>query len=331
MVSIILPIYNVENYLTFCLESLLNQSPCTLEIICVNDGSTDNSRLIIEEYQEKCQCIVLINQENQGLSVARNTGLEYVNGKYLMFVDSDDFLEPNVLGPLYDIATKYDLDILDFRINSYKNNRKIEWRNNYLNIKSPLSGKEYFEKFIIQYGVQPSVSAWSHLYKTEFLKQNNLQFLPGRYYEDIPFTAEAYLLASKVFFIDIPIYNYRCNENSITKGVLSPKHVEDNIFISKAIVELSTKHNVSIPMDNFFNALVKQMKTFAERGRYNEILKLLVPNVYKNINYKLFNTRSRLLFWLLRINLVFKVFPVFLKLFIYSIILRNKILFLFKL
>jgi glycosyltransferase EpsJ len=215
-ISIIVPVFQVENFIQECLESLVNQTLDSIEIVCVNDGSYDNSLKIIEEYKRRFKFIRLINQENQGLSGARNTGLKHISGEYLLFVDGDDFLEPNVLASIYEIASDNNLDILDFYINSVEDNIKRIWKNQYLKIDTPITGEIYFNKYIKQFRNQPPVSAWSHLYRTEFIKQNHLEFIRDRYYEDIPFTAEAYLVAYRVYFTDIQVYNYRHNESSIT-------------------------------------------------------------------------------------------------------------------
>ena len=110
-VSVVIPVYNVEGYLEECLDSVINQTLEDIEIICINDGSTDNSLEILEEYAKKDNRIKILNQENQGISATRNNGLKICKGKYICFLDSDDYLELNALMETYDISEKYSLDI----------------------------------------------------------------------------------------------------------------------------------------------------------------------------------------------------------------------------
>ena len=104
LVSVLIPVYNVEKYLERCLDSILKQTLTKIEIICVNDGSTDNSLSILKEYQKKDSRIIIVNKENGGLPSARNAGLDRAEGKYVGFVDSDDYIEPNMFQKLYDTA-----------------------------------------------------------------------------------------------------------------------------------------------------------------------------------------------------------------------------------
>ena len=115
-VSVIVPVYNVEKYLKDCLDSVVNQTLEDIEIICVNDGSTDNSLAILEEYAEKDSRIKIITQENKGLGGARNTGLYHANGEYISFIDSDDWIELNTFEELYNMSKNLDLDMLMFQM-----------------------------------------------------------------------------------------------------------------------------------------------------------------------------------------------------------------------
>ena len=123
-VSIIVPVYNVEKYLCQCLESLVHQTLTDIEIICVNDGSTDNSLGILNKYAQLDSRIKVFSQKNQGVSSARNLGLEKVNGEYITFVDSDDWIELNACEILYNTAQERNTDILLCSYYNYDNNRK---------------------------------------------------------------------------------------------------------------------------------------------------------------------------------------------------------------
>ena len=122
-ISVVLPVYNVEEYLRQCLDSLANQTFEDFEVICVNDGSGDSSLSILEEYASEDERFKIISQENKGLSGARNTGMDYIKGKYTIFVDSDDWLELNALEKLYNKIIALDSDILNCKIKYVKNNK----------------------------------------------------------------------------------------------------------------------------------------------------------------------------------------------------------------
>ena len=124
-VSVIIPIYNVEKYLPLCIESIINQTLKEIEIICINDGSTDDSLFIILKYSKKDNRIMIINQRNRGLSEARNIGLKNANGEYIYFIDSDDYLEENALFELYEYGIKYKLDVIYFQYSIFHNDENI--------------------------------------------------------------------------------------------------------------------------------------------------------------------------------------------------------------
>lgn len=295
-VSIVVPVYNVETYLGSCLDSLINQDVEDYEIICINDGSLDGSKEIVEDYQKRYPFITLINQKNQGLSVARNVGMQHIKGEYFIFVDSDDFLEPNTLGNLYNTAKCNDLDILDFRVKSYRDGATAIWRGEYLDLDKPIGGKDYFSLFVEKFRQQPSISAWSHLYRTSFIYENRLQFIPGRYYEDVPFTAEAYLMAKRVYFTDLVVYYYRVNESSITGSRVTRKHIEDLALISRVISELSIKYKMIIPMDAFFTALIKQVGNSFSNGTWKENRSSFDTKIFKKVEFKLFKKKNQIIY-----------------------------------
>ena len=217
-VSVILPVYNVADYLPKCLDSLLAQDlpHNEYEIIVVNDGSTDNSGEIAQQYADKYANITLINQENQGLSGARNTGIKHAKGDYIQFVDSDDYLEENVLGRLMKQVEKDDLDVLRYNYNNVNTKGEI-----FVPFKS---GKPYVdytnivvngEKFLqerLGYGCY----AWQFIIRTNILTINKCLFKEGIYFEDTQWTPRMILLASRVSSTEILVYNYLWRIGSIT-------------------------------------------------------------------------------------------------------------------
>lgn len=209
LVSVVVPVYNVENYLAQCLDSLIYQTYEKIEIICVNDGSTDQSSKILENYCSLDSRIKIINQENQGLSAARNTGLQNVSGQLVVFVDSDDWLEKTAISSTYKVFENNDVDFVCYgTMYRYEGNSKNDrcarqYAQN--EIKSP-------NGFWI---TRVAVSAWAKMYRVEFLKKNELTFPVGLYYEDFPFYFSCLSFAKKVALSPDVLYNYRIRNDSI--------------------------------------------------------------------------------------------------------------------
>ena len=206
-VSIIVPIYNVEGYIEKCLESLVNQTLQDIEIILVNDGSTDNSALIakrfLENYPEK---IVYLEKENGGLSDARNYGIPYAKGEYIAFLDSDDYVEKNMYEEMYNLAKKQNSDMV--QCNFYweypeKDKKKIA------DLKEYKGKKEMLE--------ETRVEAWNKLIRREILVENpEIRFPKGLRYEDMEFTYKLIPYIEKVDILNKPFIHYIQRQNSIS-------------------------------------------------------------------------------------------------------------------
>jgi glycosyltransferase involved in cell wall biosynthesis len=197
--SVVLPVYNVERYIRSCLESLFKQGLDDLgfEVIIVNDGTPDKSMEMIADIINQHHNIIVINQENQGLSVTRNNGLAVARGEYILMLDSDDLLIENSLKPLLDKAleTKVDLVVADYiSMNDYE----IEEKQHQILQQSESFFVEKTGKKIFLEDLDPyHCYVWRTLYRHEFLVAQNLSFFPGIRYEDIPFTHECYLKAKR--------------------------------------------------------------------------------------------------------------------------------------
>ena len=211
-ITIILPVYNVEKYLPQCLDSIINQTFKDFECICVNDGSTDSSLSILQEYASRDNRIKIINQKNGGSSVARNTGIKNVNTKYITFIDSDDWIAENYLEILYNKIEETNADIVraSYKFyfqeeNSYKSAkiREIHKINTNSNIERLYKG--YAGAFV-----------WAKIYKTSLIKDNNIWFYEGFTAEDCPFSSLVYLYSKKIIFISDELLFYRKYGLSIT-------------------------------------------------------------------------------------------------------------------
>lgn len=218
-VSVIVPVYNVEKYLRDCLDSVVNQTLEDIEIICVNDGSTDNSLAILEDYAEKDSRIRIINQENKGLGGARNTGLYNANGEYISFIDSDDWIEPNTFEESYNMSKDLDLDMLMFQMKVFniETGEFIEdQHNNIDSIDDSLIGTVFNYKDVFDVLFKIPHNSVNKLYKYSFLKDMKFKFLEGAYYEDLASFFPLFLEAKKVSILKKQFYIYRIRSESIT-------------------------------------------------------------------------------------------------------------------
>ncbi len=211
-VSVILPVYNVEKYLEQCLDSIAAQTFKDYELICVNDGSTDSSPDILNAYAAKDGRIRIINQDNQTVGAARNNGFKAARGKYVIYLDSDDFFEPELLEKTYAKAVETNADIVLCALRSYDNltgkyYQKKGLNSEYLGFCSVFS-KDDIPDRIMQVTL-PNV--WTKLYRRKFLKNNNLSFpvLPNT--EDLYFTYYSLCLAKRISYVNEVLVDYRIN------------------------------------------------------------------------------------------------------------------------
>lgn len=242
-ISVIVPIYNVENYLKECLESIINQSFIDFEIICVNDGSSDNSYDIIKEFEKKDSRIKIINQENKGLSGARNSGLDICQGEYIYFIDSDDYLELTALEELYDIANENKLDLILFKSINFDDvtGKKFTEEQFELSfLKKNFNKKIFSYKDILDFIFQINVPVWTKFFKRDLIE--DIRFEEGLIFEDNLFFMEFIFNANKIYFYDKYLYNRRIRPNSILTSDNS-KNKMDVIEIYKLITNNIKEHN----------------------------------------------------------------------------------------
>lgn len=227
-VSIIVPVYNVEKYLSKCLDSLVDQTLKDIEIIIVNDGSPDHSQDIIDKYAKKYpKKIRAFKKDNGGLGDARNYGLKRAKGEFILFVDSDDYIDVNACEKLYNkaISDNYDIVLFKYYI-AYPNSKKLmNVLNNYKN-KNNINNKEY---------LLSTPSACNKLFKTKFLIDNNFAFPVGIIYEDYASISTLILYNPKIAFMNKALYYYMQSDISITRRPVYNKKFED-IFIASDIL-----------------------------------------------------------------------------------------------
>lgn len=246
LVSVIVPVYNVEKYLSQCIKSILGQTYKNIEVILVNDGSLDESGKICDSFLELDSRIKVIHKENEGLGYARNTGLEYVSGEYVTFVDSDDYVDDNMIEELINGLKKNGADTCIGGFKRINDEGKIKFEEHY--IEKFYSGEKECEEVLSRmYGSAPDkhdairMSVWNVLYSMNIIRENNLRFPSERVYisEDIIWDTDYYKYARGVQVIDAVTYNYR-----IVEGSLTQKYKKDRFqMISILYLELEGKIN----------------------------------------------------------------------------------------
>ena len=206
LISIIVPTYNVEKYIRTCIESILAQTYRNIEVIIVNDGSTDQSLAVISDLICSHHNVKVINQKNQGVSVARNTGIDVATGKYITFVDPDDKIMPDFVSSLYQIADKTGADIVRGSFRDFNGNIPKGWGPDF-NVPTNC-GTIVLDQFLSS---NISFVVVTSIYRLDFINSNHIRFTPGILLEDGDFTTRAYMLAKLVATSPEPNYAYRIN------------------------------------------------------------------------------------------------------------------------
>ena len=222
-VSIVIPTYNVENYLRECMESVINQTLSDIEIICINDGSTDGSLKILREYADRDERVILIDKKNEGYGVGMNTGMDIASGEYIGIVEPDDFVPLTMYEDLYNIAKDNELDFVKADFYRFTRDSRTGELNlvynrldpsgeNYNQVISPFE-KPYVTKFIM--------NTWSGIYRRQFIEEHHIRHntTPGAAFQDNGFFWQTFMYAKRCMFLDRPYYmNRRDNPNSSVKN-----------------------------------------------------------------------------------------------------------------
>ena len=229
-VSIIVPVYNVEKYLDRCLNSLINQTLKDIEIIIVDDGSTDNCPEIIEKFAKTDSRIKIIRQKNSKIGAARNNGMKLAAGEYIGFVDSDDYIDENFYEELYNTAKTYNADIVSANILKHKdkyNKYNVKYRTKKCTNKIQKKIKLCSDK------TNRFFSCWNKIYKKEFLNKYNLIFTVNRVHEDVIFSTRALYYSNILAVTPNTTYHYIQNPNSVcnTNKCKDAKRVDRNSHI----------------------------------------------------------------------------------------------------
>lgn len=302
-ISILVPVYNVEKYLKECLDSIINQTIKDIEIICINDGSTDNCHKILEEYGQKDNRIKIINKQNSGYGDSMNKGMELATGEYIGIIESDDFVDNNMFEELYKIAKEKDCEIVKSDWYQYwtsnDENRKMGKISAFKAGKITNVSKD---KSLLR--ITPSI--WSAIYKREFLTNNDIKFLPtpGASYQDTSFTLKTFMCAKRIMLTKNAYVHYRqdninssvkskgkiyalCHEYEETEKFINANEnlneFKEYVFALEYKAYLWTLQRIDKSFkDEFINAFSERFKKINEQN-------VIGNYFFKKINKKQFN------------------------------------------
>lgn len=283
-ISIIIPVYNVEKYLDRCIKSVINQTYKNLEIILIDDGSSDKSGDICDKYSKIDSRIISIHQENMGLSGARNTGLDVATGAFVGFVDSDDWIAPNMYELLINTAEQYNTDIVSSKYVLVTN------ENEYINNKNSLSIEVYNDDDKLKYYLRNSLSATSleipvctKLYNRNLFKE--IRFPIGKIYEDIYTNYLLFSKAKQIAVINEVCYFYFQNKNSITKSQFQKKNLDlitaCNQIIDAVVLESDSELlslAITFKCKNYLSLLIKLVNVKEESDLKKKLSKYIKEN-----------------------------------------------------
>lgn len=262
-ISIIIPVYNVDKYLAECLDSAINQDYQNKEIIAINDGSTDNSYKILKEYKSKFPEIIIKNIKNQGLSIARNTGLEAATGDYVIFLDSDDWIEKNTLSTCIEKINEHKADIIFFSANAFIDGMPSKTVKNFSYgrpsdiIDIPLPSKDFFSHLIKSKNY--AASACLYMYKKE--KLGSIRFLPAITHEDNLFTTQLLITHNDIIAtcISDKLFHRRVRPESIMTEPKSIKHIDGYFRVAEELLKndiINEKSNTSEALNLFTQTMI---------------------------------------------------------------------------
>lgn len=281
-VSVIIPVYNVEEYLRECLDSVVNQTLKEIEIICVDDGSTDSSLEILKEYAKKDNRITVITQQNLHAGVARNAGLAVAKGEYVHFLDSDDWIEKETYSKLYVLVSEKKCNIIKFRSFCYDNTKKKIVNSYFTNMGA--IGEKYFDKKIIvkdniEIVVNISDAPWSGMYKTSFIQKNNIKFDNLLCANDTSFYYRCVMANNELYLSSKRFVYYRINNNS---SLIGQRVYHFNCQLEQyAIISKIIKNNSQVIMES-----IKKHLVHAILYRYKMYNEINIPYMVRSKIYK---------------------------------------------
>lgn len=279
LISVIVPVYNVEQYLSDCIKSILNQTYTNLELLLVDDGSTDNSGIICDEFSSVDNRIKVIHKINGGLSSARNVGIESASGDYYSFIDSDDYVEETFLECLYRKSLQENADICEcsfFRLRMNKMTRERVFDYETLDHETAI-------RRLLAIPYESFVVIWNKLYRKKLF--DKIRFPEGKLHEDEYTTYKLIYEANKVAYVNMNLYIYRIRDKSITNSEFNFKRLE----VLDCIEEMESyfnKHNVNLNQELLFHQFAVQIILLNAMVDSNYFNKEIWKNIRENILIK---------------------------------------------
>lgn len=283
-VSIIVPIYNVEQYLDRCMQSLLNQTLEDIEIIMVDDGSPDNCPKMCDEYAKKDERVKVIHKKNAGLGMARNSGLEIATGEYVAFVDSDDYVDVSAYEKMYNSVKKHNADAVFSGLK--EENASGIWEEKETKGHETLLNMSETYEFVLEMVANPpgvkeerahSMSVWHSLYKKEIIDKNQLRFVSEREYvcEDIPFQVDFLTRCNSLLVLPFICYYYCLNGTSLTATFKNEKFERYVRLRNLLIKKLGSSKNVMLRINRLFIGYARVQTTQLLASDVSDKLKIL--------------------------------------------------------
>lgn len=303
--SIIVPVYKVEQYLERCVASLVNQTEKKIEIILVNDGSPDACPSLCDRYAEQYENIIVVHKENGGLSDARNEGLKKSSGEYVMFVDSDDYVDLDACESLMPFVEK-NIDVIV--TDGLSEGRFVNLVHSGVKNNIIYSGEQFVKESVL-FGKIP-MAVWLYVYKRTFLTDNNLFFKKGIYHEDEEFTPRALLVANSIINTGKAFYHYIIRDNSITTRKDKRKNADDLFETCRTLFAYYDKLEDKVLAKYLKDSLVNKYLSIFQEGKlyqYGEDYlhkEFILENAYKRktrIKARLYNISPKLYWYINRI------------------------------
>ena len=302
-VSVIIPIYNPGELLRKCIDSVLNQTLNEIEVLCIDDGSTDDSKEIIMEYCQRDSRFKLISQENSGSGMARNNGISLSKGEYIVFLDADDWIEPNMCEALYNHAKNLDVDLVLFDNVWHREDGSVS---EFVHFSSDEFNQDFNNNIFDYHSVNDKIFdgyfgvIWTKFYKSSFIKENNIEFPKHKLYNDIEFHIKSIILAKTISYCPKVLYHYqKAGHNSLQTSYRGKKEamvfydvmvsIRDFLIGEKLMGEFRSDF-LNYSFDNFIlklNEITKEYKNvyFLKIKSFFESL-LLSPKDFDKLNFK---------------------------------------------
>lgn len=285
-VSVIVPVYNVEKYLKECLDSLVNQTLKNIEIILVDDGSTDSSAEICEEYAKNDSRIKIIKQQNQKQGAARNRGLNEAKGEYVGFVDSDDWIDLDFYEKLYNSAVENNADIACaniYRVRKHIKKYRIHYKKvlTATNIQDKIKICADQKKFFF--------SIFNRIYKNEKIQEKNIRFVENKAFEDVEFSARALFYLDKLVTVPDTRYYYRLTPGSTINSEISERKAQERKDAFVALQKFAGENNIKLPEKALYHTTkvnkilgIPFIKTYTGEEYTKICLLSFIPFKFKN-------------------------------------------------